>query len=343
MIDIIDPLVKLNNNKGILQLANWLRMFNTTSKAAAEVLELAVRAAEEQLNKSKSVKIQFKVGLHGRNAVDWQDVDFALLRQAKIGMLKIMSNIGLPTIARLVREFPDMGYIARLYDSNFQSGFFDQHRHPAPLHYASVMYEQIKPLRQLGIIKLEIHNEPNHPAQYEGWGITDQDADNFNSWFVQVYDYLKDKDPTLQLGFPGLAVPHRDLEWVQRCSKAVDKADWLGVHCYWQNPSWGDRNHLSDDWGLRFKAYHNQFPDKVIHITEAGNSNLQSGIPLDEIAMAQELVDWYTELRKCPYIGSASPFLMSSPDSIWSQQGFTWREESGRMKEVVRVIGSMGR
>ncbi|HID62794.1 MAG TPA: hypothetical protein EYP49_08680, partial [Anaerolineae bacterium] len=114
-------------------------------------------------------------------------------------------------------------------------------------------------------------------------------------------------------------------------------------NCYWQNPTHADRNHLNDFWGLRFKAYHQKFPDKVIEITEFGNSNGQSNYPVEPDRIAREYVEYYRELFNYPYINSAASFIMSSPDATWGNQGFTWRKENGEFWPVVRLVGAMER
>ncbi len=56
--------------------------------------------------------------------------------------------------------------------------------------------------------KFHIHNEPNHRDRYEGWSPTDDDARDFNAWFLDVYRRLKEAHPWASIGFPGLALPH---------------------------------------------------------------------------------------------------------------------------------------
>jgi hypothetical protein len=87
--------------------------------------------------------------------------------------------------------------------------------------------------------KFHVCNEPNHVERYEGWGPTDDDARSFNAWFQETYRRLKDAHPWASIGFPGLALgehSHRERTWLKLCRPAVEMADWLGVHCYWQTP-----------------------------------------------------------------------------------------------------------
>jgi hypothetical protein len=70
-----------------------------------------------------------------------------------------------------------------------------------------------------------------------------------------------------------------------------------------------------------------------IEITEFGDST--PGRPAEEIA--QLYVQYYQELRRFPYIRSASAFLLSSPDPQWAP--FAWREEGGGVRPVVDAVG----
>jgi hypothetical protein len=196
--------------------------------------------------------------------------------------------------------------------------------------------------------RFEVLNEPNH-FEWSCWGSDTEAAKSFNTWFLHVYSGLKEKCPWAQLGFPGLAVagwvssPHNELEWLELCREAMERADWLGVHCYWQNYD-GASRHLSEDWGLAFKKYHAVFPNKIIDITECGNSNGQNNKDLPPDVMTREILEYYQELFKCPYLNSVNPFIMSSDDDTWNRQLFVWvRKSNGTFLPVVEAVRKMGR
>lgn len=277
-----------------------------------------------------------RVGVHGRNDLFWTEQDFQLVQEAKIETVKMMSFTDLSVFERLRNENPDLEFIVRLHDDRIKAGF-----HPSPPEFASKFITRMKELWPFAT-KFEVHNEPNHPARYEGWGQERFDARDFNDWFMEVYDWLKQAHPWADLGFPGLAVPHRDLEWLDICAPAIEKADFLCAHCYWQTPPDQLDNYLNSMWGMRFKAYHEKFPDKAIHITEFGNSNGQADppLPLSEDDMACQYVDYYQELFKHDYVGSACAFIASSPDPLWDREGFTWIR-NGRLLPVVAAVGAM--
>lgn len=276
-----------------------------------------------------------RVGLHGRNDQEFGDADFRVITDAKIETVKMMSHTRLSHFQRLKQLRPDVEIITRLYDDRI-----NRQGHVTPEDFARRMIPLMLQL-QPTCVKFEVHNEPNHMDRIEGWGDTDADARDFNAWFLRTYAILKQYCPWAQLGFPGLAIPHRDLEWIELCRPAVEQADWLGVHCYWQTPPHDMHNHLSDFWGLRFKYYHQKFPAKLIDLTEVGNSNVQSGIPFTEETHAREYTEYLSECFRYPYLNSASFFILSSVDPRW--QGFTWRSEDGRPHKVVWAVRDMRR
>lgn len=282
-----------------------------------------------------------KKGICTRNTETWPDEDFNLIQFCSFNAVKVMSHTQPQYIARLKQLRPHIIVILRLYDVNLQNKYFNPGRGMdcPPAEYVNVMSQKIAAIGNAvnwSLLTVQIHNEPNHLAKYEGWSQEAEDAAWFNQWYLQVLEGFKKAFPFLTFGFPGLAVPHNDLVWLERCKPAVMASNWLGCHTYWQNPSGGDRNHLSNDWGLRFKQYHKLIPNRNIFILEAGNSNAQSGYPVDEGKIAQEFWEWFTCLNDFSYVGLGCPFLLSSP--FWEWASFTWREESGRYKEVAHRL-----
>jgi hypothetical protein len=240
-----------------------------------------------------------------------------------------MLSIVEPSVyARLRQEHPDVEFIVRLYDDRL-----NRDSRPSPAHFVARMVPIVNRLKPYAT-KFEIHNEPNHVQGIEGWGPSDGSARSFRSWYVQVLSALRSACPWARFGFPGLALnhPHRDLAWLDICRDAIEASDWLGCHCYWQ---YG--NMMSDHWGLRFKLYHQRFPDMQIEITEFGNST--PNLSRDE--MARQYVQYYQELNKYPYLGSANSFIASTPDPAWIR--FVWMKEGGEMMPVVDSVGSMDR
>lgn len=296
----------------------------------------AVVPATEPPPQTRTVRI----GLNGRNDAGFHDLDYQLIREANIETMKMMSLTDPAVFARIRQENPGIEFIVRLYDDRLNT-----EGHPTPEEFV----ERIGPVMtalQPYVTKFEVGNEPNHFRRYEGWGPTDADAADFNDWFLRVYDLLKATHPWAELGFPALGTPdsvHRDKAWLEIAAEAINRADWLGVHCYWQTEPDGSNTMFDEDHGLCFKYYHEKFPDKPIELTEFDNDNIFYDLPpISEEQMAQEHVVYYQELFKYPYIRSASSFIISSPDQTnWDV--FIWRTEDGRFKPVVGAVAGMPR
>ena len=280
-----------------------------------------------------------RVGLDGRNDAAFQEGDYQLIRAAKIETLKMMSLTDPAVFARIQKENPGVEFIVRLYDDRMNAN-----GHPTPKEFADKMIPVMRGLQPYAV-KFEVGNEPNHFRRIEGWGPTDADAQNFNAWFLEVYSLLKTAHPWAELGYPALGTPdsyHRDKAWLALTREAVERADWLGVHCYWQSPPDKPNTMFDEAHGLCFKYYHELFPAKPLELTEFDNDNVVWDIPpLTADQIAQEYVAYYQELFKYPYIRSASSFIMSSPDPRWDY--FAWRIASGDFKPVVAAVANMSR
>lgn len=259
-------------------------------------------------------------GICARNDLYLKADDYKMLNILNPSWIKVMSNMDLSVFKYLSGKY---NVITRLYHPGFNSSSIVEAEEFSDWAIARIL--QIKNYSRY----YQILNEPNHFAGFE---FGNKSAQQFNDWFIAVYNNLKNEYPDLSFLFPGLAIPHRDLEWLDKCKLAVEISDGLGCHCYWQNPEPEDKNHLSDFWGLRFKKYHDKFPGKKIYILEAANSNSQSGFQFNDWKYANEFEEWYNEVKKYNYIKSVNPFIMSSPDKEWG--AFSWRENE-HMKEVV--------
>ncbi len=285
-----------------------------------------------------------RVGVHGRNDVRFYDADYEALRIAKIETLKMMSHTDVEVYKRVREINPDMEFIVRLWDDRIRDGVQRTPNRITPQQFVERMAPIINRLRPW-VKKFEIHNEPNHKSGLEGWGNTDDDARDFLQWYTEVLQRLRQVAPWAEFGFPGLAVgdaDHRDRAWLQICRPAVEASDWLGVHCYWQ---YG--NMRAPEWGLRFRIFHDMFPDKPIEITEFGDSTNHRYSPpyfvpvKNDNEIAQEYKEYYTLLQDYPYVRSASAFILSSWDQKW--RAFVWRLETGQLLPVVHAVAQVPR
>src|SRR5512136_822358 len=126
-----------------------------------------------------------RVGVHGRNDVQFTGGDYQLIRIAWIQTLKTMSHTDPSVYRRLRSEFPGLEIIVRLYDDRFGT-----RSHPDPGSFIEKMVPVLQRLRPYAT-KVEIHNEPNHAQGIEGWGASDADARAFLPWYMHVLAALK--------------------------------------------------------------------------------------------------------------------------------------------------------
>lgn len=279
------------------------------------------------------------VGLHARNDQGFTQTDWLILQQAKVESLKTMSFTSDTTYTQARQINPSMEFIVRLYPGGSGRGHV-----PQPQAFADMFRDTIERLyRQFGVLKFEIHNEPNHNTGLEGWGDSQEDANSFQNWYKATFAILRERHPWALLGYPGLAVPHNDLEWLDWNREAIEMSDWLGAHIYWQTPPGHEDNYQSEFWALRFKKYHEKFPHKLIEITEFGNSNGQSPpLTLSREDQRKQYEWWMKKILEFPYLGSAHGFIATSPDPRWVQEGFAWGDEGG-IFPVVSAIGAIMR
>jgi N-acetyl-anhydromuramyl-L-alanine amidase AmpD len=280
------------------------------------------------------------VGLHARNDSVFTPTDWAIIRNAKIESLKMMSQTQDSVYEEARRIDPKMEFIVRLFSGRNGKG-----NELPPDEFVNFFRDTINRLHQkFGVLKFEIHNEPNHLTGHEGWGQFQEDALNFQAWYKRVFAGLRANHPWALLGYPGLAVPHNDLQWLEWNREAIEMSDWLGVHPYWQTPPHARQTFKSQDWGQRYLQYHAKYPHKLLEITEFGNSNGQGDppIPFSREEQRDQYVEWFGAIMDQPYLGSAHSFLATSPDPVWVNQGFAWGDANGPFP-VAGAVGNLAR
>lgn len=188
-----------------------------------------------------------------------------------------------------------------------------------------------------GVRHFEIHNEPN--LIWEGWKWQWRNGGEFAAWFMDVHERLCRMMPNAMLGFPGLSPQEFDnADWceasdrfLQEAREAVDSADWLGCHSYWQIRGMGNWQMSSEDFGgWYYRRAQREFPDKPLFITEYSCNNMN----VTDADKGRMYRDYVTDL---PNVEAAFAFCLSWDYDV-NKEGFV---RGGNVTDIARALGGL--
>lgn len=223
---------------------------------------------------------QCLAGLHGPlDPYPLQDADYAVIRETRVEAVKLLSAgddapaAGAASVRRLREINPNLFVMARILARPAD-------RRMAPSDFVMATRGSIHEFYAAGVRYFEVHNEPNLSA--EGLGVSWANGAEFSAWFLQVMNMLRADTGLAEArwGFPGCspgaAIPgQRQAMWapsggfMDQCAAAIATADWLGLHCYWQD---GAGMHSEID-GMAWRRARARFPGKLLFITEFSNNS----------------------------------------------------------------------
>lgn len=281
-----------------------------------------------------------------------QELD--LFRSLGLGAVKLLCGIHSP---KAIESFRNVGaYVlqARIVYPDINNG-------RTPAQFVADRRNQIEAFIKAGLGEFELLNEPN--TTREGFGKSWNSSDEFNIWFIEAANRLRDIFPGIRLGFPGLSPgsanlnidpitgrtyrPVGDVEFLDACNDAVLNANYLGVHAYWNNV---DEMRDFDPsgtgiGGLRWvRLYHERFPTMTIAVTDF--SNMRAGVgdyaPNDDQwrVIGNEYAEFYTLCAQYEWLTAAFARVLrdpSMPDQSWMTPAF----ETRRIAEGVNARPNM--
>lgn len=229
-------------------------------------------------------------------------------------------------------------------------------------NFLNTVKPQLERAYSNGVRYFEIHNEPNTPANFnpgdldgDGLGTAWMGPGEFAEWFSRVVDAMRDWHDDLRLGFPGLSpqgTPGGPDEinvggklltwgtdkWLSICKTTIaDKADWLGVHCYWQEDGLGKFGLENvDSGGMYWKRVARQIPDKLLFITEFSNNDARK----PPVVKGQHYAKYVAMLRKEKRIGAAFAYSIYWSSDPHNESWVTVNEQ-GKFR-VNELPGAMG-
>ena len=172
-------------------------------------------------------------------------------------------------IAQLKKIRSDMFIVTRLFfsvDVGSKTKF-------SPQNFVDFCMNGLTGCYQAGVRYFEIHNEPN--LEIEGMNWNWANGAEFGNWLTQVINILKPRFPEAKWGYPGLSPQPNVDAFLDGSAAAANACDWIGVHCYWQQPPNQPPFPMNGDnagmyWRAKFKS---RFPNKMLMITEFSNNS----------------------------------------------------------------------
>jgi hypothetical protein len=271
------------------------------------------------------------VGLANPQLLEGGDLD--ALRQSRVEAIKLLTlpdpDQSLEVLKQVRALYPNAFIVARLMAQ------FGTEIDP-PL-FVEMVGNSAAALYQAGVRYFEVHNEPNLPQ--EGLGVSWADGAEFGAWFSQAVHLLRAKMPDARLGYPGLSpqeVNHPTFPFLDGSTQAINaRADWIGVHCYWQSDGNGHWQMRSDDFGGMFwRRVARRFPDKLLMITEFSCNN-------KDVAYADKgrmYGDYYRLLRHEPNVGAAFSFALNWPGQDDNREGWVFNGSVTPIPGTVRAL-----
>jgi hypothetical protein len=266
------------------------------------------------------------VGLHGRVGGPMEEVDWQQVKTARGEALKLHSSAPSEDVDRARQVNPDMFLMVRLA-GDFSGGPVTS------ADFARLVETRMRLFYDRGVRYFEIHNEPNLTP--EGSGTSWRDGREFGEWFLEVVGYLRPRFKEAKLGWPGLspgpAVTGMRVDqatFLESAGHLVAQADWIGCHCHWED----ENQMLSENGGLNYRSYRQQWPDKLLLITEFSNTSPT----VDTSFKAAQYLKYYRHLSRVSGVGAAFAFVVSA---LIGYSAEVWRDEQGRSTPVAGVIG----
>jgi hypothetical protein len=304
----------------------------TASAASAQATAQAAVAGLVPWGKSLS-------GVGMGNPQPFTQEQLKAIADSKVEAVKILTlpdpdqNKQLVTDLRKIQ--PDMFIVARLFFSVDASS----KQHFSPQDFVNFVDGGMKALYDSGVRYFEIHNEPNLETEGMNWNWTS--GAEFGSWFIQVYNILKQRYPEAKLGYPGLSPQPNVDAFLDDSAAAANSADWIGVHAYWQQPSNQPPYPINGDnagmyWRAKFKP---RFPNKMLMITEFSNNSSNTSY----VDKGQQYAQYYQMLRNEPNIGGAFSAYLSWPGQDINREGWVVKDAETEIPTTVGgLIGKPG-
>ncbi len=260
-----------------------------------------------------------------------------LIADAKLEAFKVLTlpdpNENKQLIAQLKKIRSDMFIVARLFfsvDVGSKTKF-------SPQNFVDFCMNGLTGCYQAGVRYFEVHNEPNLEIEGMNWNWANGAA--FGDWLTQVLNILRPKFPEAKWGYPGLSPQPNTDAFLDGSAAAANACDWIGAHCYWQQPPNQPPFPMNGDnagfyWRAKFKP---RFPNKMLMITEFSNNSPA----VSASDKGSHYADYIKLLRTEPNIGAAFGFALSWPGQDRNKEGWEGSGIPGTFLARANSVGAL--
>jgi murein DD-endopeptidase MepM/ murein hydrolase activator NlpD len=266
------------------------------------------------------------IGVHGPVDGPLEEADFRLLQTARVEAVKVNLTEPVASIEQLRSLRPSMLIVVRLAHDFSQDSV-------GPPAFLAAVTEPASRLYEHGVRYFEVGTAPN--LQLEGWNRSWRGGQEYATWFLEVLTGLRQAMPEAKFGFPGLSPGGHLSGWrsdampfLEQADSAAAAADWVGVICHWVT----ETGLNSPDGGLAFRHVQDQFPGKLLMITEF--SNPASDVPPE--VKGRQYRAYYGLLRDQPGIGAAFAHPLAASQGY---EGVAWRGAGSDGMQLARIVG----
>jgi hypothetical protein len=266
------------------------------------------------------------VGAQGRLGDDLGEDDLRQMAEAQVEAVLLHAAVSETTMAALRALRPGMLVILRL-STDFSGEAV------TPSEFVARVTPAVEAMTAHGAGVFEVGARPN--LQFDGWGRSWRSGYEFGEWFGEVVSRLRRVAPDGRFGFPGLApgayVPGQRadaLQFLGEAEGAVQRADWIGVNCYWTTP---EEMGLLES-GRWYEEYRSRYPDQELVITEFGNPRMD--VSSDE--KARQYADFLRMVRGVTGIGAA---FAPPTSTAQGRTSMAWDGTGSTPGAIARALG----
>lgn len=258
-----------------------------------------------------------RIGLHASADGYVDSAEFEQFRILKPGVIKVMSSTEPRHVAQLGQEHAGATFIVRAF-LDFRGKTYPVSAQEFVNSTLSDVKRTIDHLPAQSEILVELHNEPN--LRQEGAEVSWRDGRAFGEWLGAVSRMYQEAlaSRKVKLMYPGLSpgpafdgrIEAKRFFADSVAAGALTHLSAVGVHAYWSEP-WPMAQALAwVDW------HKTACPNWDVWITESCNNGK---LPISKASQkAREMVQFWQEMKKRPFVRGVTFYVASARDKSWS-------------------------